>query len=229
MSRSTKAPRPPKQTKEEIRPRGSRVDPRADPVTSPPPPMSRPPLSIPPQGRDQPGAARPQTGSGQSQGGSGRPQAGSGRPLPRSGRPLGADQAGIPTRKPAAEDPAARIAELERLLDERTRTDAALRDTSIAQIRRIALLEHDLRLEQIRAGELEERLQEIGVGATRHDQEVDELRRQIDAMRLSVEHAGADKAALEAALAEARAEREQLLQQIESLEARLAQIKGLLG
>jgi chromosome segregation ATPase len=111
-----------------------------------------------------------------------------------------------------------RVGELERQLDERTRIEAALRDTSIAQIRRIAVLEQELQQYEARVKEQEE----VGAVAQRQAHE-------LEALRLSVDRAGAEIAGLEALLAQERATNQELTAKIEALETRLAQIKALLA
>jgi hypothetical protein len=179
MNRPTKASRAPKNPKEELRPRGSRRDPRADPVTSPPPPLSRPPLSSPPAGRDEPTA-------------------------PPSGPPV----------------------------------QDRLDDTSVAQIRRIATLEHDILRYERQVEDLEERLADLARERTEHAARVAELERalekanrgreEIKALRASVDRVGAENAALQEALRRERAAKEELAGRAEELEALVAKIKVLL-
>jgi hypothetical protein len=203
MNRPNK-PRAPRETKEELVPRGSRQDPRADPITSPPPPMSQAPLSSPPHGRDE----------------------------------LGAERAGAMLE---ANLLAERVSELERQLEERARTEAALRDTAVVQIRRIAALEHENRQQEQRVRELRRLLAEAeGVAKERAahadrvaelERQIDELRRhteEIEALRESVDRAGQENAALEEALLYERAATEQLRRRVICLEALLEKVKILL-
>jgi DNA repair exonuclease SbcCD ATPase subunit len=195
MSRPPKAPRALKNTKEELRPRGARSDPRADPVTSPPPPLSRPPLSSPPHGRDEPGGGARDTSE----------------------------------RKDGLEEQYAR-------------TEAALRDSSVEQIRRIAVLEHEALRHERQIEELEARLAEkegssadLARERTEHAARVAELETSIAkdaeemlALKERAERVAQENAALEASCRRERAAKEDLTAQVASLEALLAKIKVLL-